>query len=109
MPAFAGMTIVYFSGSACAGMRWVNLRPRESVHRFCERDIVLRDAAGIVGGEDDVHGLIDIGPFRVVVDFLRHQADAGHESERLVEILEGEFARDRIAPATLAPGLQFRP
>ena len=60
-------------------------------------------AAGIMRGKRHLDSLVDVEPFRVVIHFFGHQRRARHEAEGLVEILEDEFARDRIAAVDLAP------
>src|SRR5438552_2436566 len=62
----------------------------DAVHGLGQLDIEPGDAAGIMGGQHHLHGLVDIAPFRVMVVFLGDKCCPRHEAERLVEILEGE-------------------
>src|SRR6185312_12540432 len=56
-----------------------------------------------MGGEHHLDCPVDIAPFGMMVAFLSHQCRAGHESEGLVEILEGKGPRDRFAARRLRP------
>src|SRR5688500_9600531 len=48
-------------------------RGGETVDRARQRHVLFRDAAGAVRGKQDVDPVPDIGPFRMVVRFLRRQ------------------------------------
>src|SRR5262245_22104133 len=48
-------------------------------------------------------GAIHVEPLRVVIHFLGGKRRARHEPERLIEVLEDEFLRDRVAAVDLAP------
>ena len=77
----------------------------DRVHRLGEFDIPGGDAAGVMGRQHHLHGLVDVAPFRMMIVLFRHQRHAGHEAEGLVEIPENEGLGDRVAPATSAhPG-----
>src|SRR3546814_6894368 len=51
----------------------------------------------------DLHAIIDVRPFGMMVHFLGDDRDARHEAERLREIGEGEAARDRVARRLVRP------
>src|SRR5271166_4446399 len=76
------------------------------VHGLGECYVALGDAAGVMGGQDHFHGLVDVAPFRVMVVLFGHQRRAGHEAEGLVEILEHEGPRDRLPASQLGPAGQ---
>src|SRR5215475_13476586 len=65
--------------------------------------VTLGQAAGIMGGERYRDGLVDIEPFRMMVELLGDQRRPGHESERLVEVAEHEGLGDGIAVLDLTP------
>src|ERR1700759_654648 len=62
----------------------------DRVHRLGELDIVVGDAAGVMGGQHDLHRLVDIAPFRMVVVLFGNQRRPRHEPERLAEVTKGE-------------------
>src|SRR3546814_14044148 len=51
----------------------------------------------------DLHAIIDVRPFGMMVHFFGDDRDARHEAERLREIGEGEAARDRVARRLVRP------
>ncbi len=57
-------------------------------------------------GQRDLDLVVDVEPFGMVVAFLGHQRDAGHEGEGFAEIRELETARDRLAVARQRPAMQ---
>src|SRR5712671_6296137 len=67
----------------------------DRVHGLCQLDIEGGDAAGVMGRQNHLHRLVNIAPFRVMIVLFSHQRCAGHEPERLVEILEGKGPRNR--------------
>ena len=78
------------------------------VHGGGERDIALGQAAGIVGRQHDLDGLVDIEPFGMVIELFRHQRGPRHEAEGLVEIRKDEFFADGVAVLGFAPALEPR-
>ena len=79
---------------------------RNLIHRLGELDVALGQAAGVVGRQGDVNGLIDVEPFGMVIEFFRNQRRTGHEAEGLVEIGKNEFPGDGVAPRSLAPAFE---
>src|SRR5258708_35370890 len=79
---------------------------RQPIHRLGELDVQLRHAAGVVGGERDLDLLVDVEPFRVMVELLGDQRRPGHEPEGLVEIAERELLGDGVAIFQLAPAYE---
>src|SRR5690242_12257064 len=61
-----------------------------------------------MGREHDLHGLVDVPPFRMVVALLGNQRHAGHEAERFIEVLEDEGATNRITSGRLRPAIERR-
>src|SRR3982074_864623 len=55
----------------------------------------------------DLARLVDIEPFRVMVELLGHQGGARHEPECRVEILEHEFPGDRLAVFRRTPAREL--
>src|SRR5581483_4127853 len=94
-----------FGPSAARRLAYAKLA-RDCVHRFRKLDILGGDAASVVGREHDLHRLVNIAPFRVMVVLFRDQGGARHEAEGLVEILENEGLRDGLPPARLRPAGQ---
>src|SRR5690242_16112867 len=78
-------------------------RPSKTVHRLGELDVTLGQSARIVGRERHRHGLVDIEPFRMVVELLGDERSPCHEPERLVEIAKPEGPGDGVAVLDLAP------
>jgi hypothetical protein len=74
-----------------------------TAHRLGERDVFLRETVRIVGRERHLDGTVDIEPLGMVVHFFGDERRARHEAERLIEVLEGEFPRDRVASVDLTP------
>ena len=68
-----------------------------AIHRGGQLDILLRHAAGVMGGERHFHLVVDIEPFGMMVHFRRLQRHPRHEGEGGVEIHELEFAGDGFA------------
>src|SRR5215469_14012625 len=60
--------------AAKRGIRKAENSPAELVHGFRELDIELRQAAGIMGRERHIDCLVDVGPFRVMVELLAARA-----------------------------------
>src|SRR6185436_7794 len=77
-------------------------RRRERVHRARELDVLARDPGGVVRGEVDADGAVDVEPFGVVVHPLGHQRGAGHEGEGGHEVGEPELAEQLVALAAPA-------
>src|SRR5215469_8869293 len=56
-----------------------------------------------MGGERDLHILVDIEPFGMMVELLGDERGPRHEAEGRVEIAEDEFLGDRVTTHDLAP------
>src|SRR5450432_508964 len=85
---------------------YYNYLRRQPIHRFRQLDVELGHAAGVVGGKRHLDLLVDIEPFRMVIELLGHQRGPRHEPEGLVEIPEYELLGDGIAVLDLAPAHQ---
>src|SRR5262245_7751974 len=83
-------------------------RLRQPVHGFGESDVALGDAAGIMGRERHLDLVVDVEPFRVMIELLCEKRGASHEAERRVEIFEGESPADGVATLHLAPACKPR-
>src|SRR3984885_3558283 len=79
---------------------------RELVHCLGKLHVKLGQAAGIMGRERDLYILVDVEPFRMMVELFCDQRSAGHEPESLIEIGKNEFLADRIAALDFAPALK---
>src|ERR1700733_12950134 len=79
---------------------------RELVHSLGQLDIEIGQATRIVGRKRDLYVLVDVEPFRMMVEVFRDQRGARHEAEGLVEIGKDEFLADRVAVLDLAPTLE---
>src|SRR5262245_45831160 len=77
--------------------------PGQPVHRLGQLDVTLGQATGIMSRERHRDGLIDIEPFRMVVELLGDQRGPRHESERLIEVAEYQGLGDGIAVLDLTP------
>lgn len=64
-----------------------------------QSDVSLAQSVHVVAGEQYSNFVVDVEPFRVVIHLIGDQRDSGHESKRLIEILELELFHDRIASA----------
>lgn len=64
-----------------------------------QSDVSLAESVHVVAGEQYPHFVVAVEPFRMVVHLIGDQSDSGHESERLVEVLELELLHDRVASA----------
>src|ERR1700676_5181628 len=80
--------------------------PRQLVHGRGELDVKLGQAAGIMGRQRHLDGLVDIEPFRMMVELFGDERGARHEAESLIEIGKDEFLGDGVAPSDLAPALE---
>src|SRR3546814_7710764 len=70
--------------------RWaalmISLRPGAEhrgrrIDETAEVQVALAEAAGIMRGQRDLDAVVDIEPFRVMVELLGHQGDLAHEAE----------------------------
>lgn len=68
-------------------------------------NIALRDAAGVMRGQDNVHPIVDIAPFRVVVGLFGEERYLGHEGEGLAEVFEFVAFADGVAPGEPLPAV----
>src|SRR3546814_8879899 len=59
---------------------------RQRLDRLGEIDVAAGETAGVVGGEDDVDPVPDLGPVGMVVGDFGGKGEPGHEAERLIEI-----------------------
>src|SRR5262245_43526233 len=80
----------------------------QPVHGFGEGDVTLGDAAGIMGRERHLDLIVDVEPFRVMIELFREEPGAGHEAARRRDILDGESPADRVATLHLAPACKPR-
>ena len=80
----------------------------QPVHGLGQRDVALGDAAGIMRRERHLDLVVDVEPFRMMVELLRNECGTGHEAERRVEVLEGECPADGVAALHLAPAVEPR-
>ncbi len=69
-------------------------------------DIARCQAAGVVGGQHHLDGLVDVEPLRMVVHLLRDQRRPRHEAEGFVEVPEGKSFGDGVAATDLGPALK---
>src|ERR1700676_4876892 len=69
-------------------------RPCEAVHLLRELKVALGHPAGIVGRKSDFDPVVDIEPFRMVVELFGDEGRTRHEAEGLVEVREGEISAD---------------
>src|SRR5262249_52293933 len=81
--------------------------PGQSIHGLGELDVAIGHAAGIVGRKRHFDLVVDVEPFRMMVEFLRDQRRARHEAEGLVEVLEREFPADGVTALHLAPAVEL--
>src|SRR3546814_15972424 len=65
---------------------------RQRLDRLGEIDVAAGETAGVVGGEDDVDPVPDIGPVGMVVGAFGGKGDPGHEAERPIESADIEDA-----------------
>src|SRR5262249_32335722 len=79
----------------------------QAIHGLGELDVPFRDPAGIVGGKRHLDLVIDVEPFRMVIELLRDQRRARHEAERFVEIFEREFFDAGVATFDFAPAVKL--
>src|SRR5262249_43243134 len=77
--------------------------PGQPVHRLRQRNVTLGQAAGIMRRERYRDGLVDIEPFRMMVELLGDERCPGHEPERLVEVAKHEGLGDGVAVLDLTP------
>src|SRR5712692_1692608 len=80
---------------------------RQAVHLLRELDVALGHPTGIMRRKSDLHLVVDIEPFRMVVELFGDERRACHEAEGLVEILEREFSADGVATIDLDPALEL--
>src|SRR6516165_8385193 len=80
----------------------------ELVHRVGEPDIEIGQPARVVGRKRDIDLVVDVEPFGMVIELFGHEGGPRHEAERLIEILELEPLRDRVAVLYLAPTAELR-
>src|SRR5262245_37678014 len=75
----------------------------QPVHGLGQLDVELGQAASVVGRKRHCNSLVDVEPFRMMVELLGHQRGARHEAERLVEVAEHERLADGVTVLDLAP------
>src|SRR4051794_2578016 len=80
---------------------------RHAVHGGREFHIAFGKASRIMARKRHLDLVVDIEPFRMIVEFFGNKRDARHEAEGFVEILEGEFLLDRLAACKPAPPLKL--
>ena len=73
------------------------------VHELRHAHVQFRDATRVMRSQGHIHPVVDVGPFRVVIQFLRKHGHAGHEPERSVEIREAKPLLDRVARGVCLP------
>src|SRR3546814_2712754 len=86
------------SGSCTGPPRWVTVRFRrlgrwsagELVDPLGQRDIEVGETVAIVRRQGNVDAVVDVEPFRVMVQLLRRHRDPRHEAPGLAERLELE-------------------
>ncbi len=64
--------------------------PNQGFHSTGKVEVQPGNAAGVVGGQVDADGFIDVVPFGVVVHLFRYQRDPGHETNGLDKIPENK-------------------
>src|SRR5690606_34407990 len=69
-------------------------------------EIELRQAAGVMGGQDNVHFVVNVRPLRMMVELFRRQRHPRHEAEGLVEIAEREAAFDGVSRTRELPAVE---
>ena len=60
-------------------------------------EVALGDAVGIVGGQGDVHAVVDVAPLGMVVVLLGIERQLCHERKGLFEVAEEETPRQQAA------------
>ena len=65
--------------------------------------VALGQAIGVVGGEGDLHTVVNVEPFRMVVMLLSEQRDDGHEGEGLFEITELDLGHGGVLADNVRP------
>src|ERR1700733_273348 len=78
----------------------------ELVHCLGQLDVTLGQAPGVVRRQGHFDGLVDVKPFRMVIELFRNERRARHEAEGLIEIGEHEFFRNRVATRYFAPSFE---
>src|SRR5690606_19902325 len=79
----------------------------QPIHPGGELEIELGETARVVGGEADIHPVVDVRPVGMVVQLLCRERGPCHEAECLAEILEGEATPDRPAILGQRPAIEF--
>src|SRR4029079_1846836 len=77
--------------------------PGELVEAAGEVEVEPAQPVAGVGGEGHVDDVVDIRPFRMVVELLRRQRSAGHEAPGLGEAPELPDLADAVALRHAAP------
>src|SRR3546814_8666884 len=80
---------------------------RQRLDRLGEIYVAAGETAVVLGGEDDVYPVPDIGPVGMVVGAFGGKGDPGHEAERLIEIAELEAALDSVTLRIESPIAQL--
>ena len=70
--------------------------PRKGVHRRGQRNVLLRQSFSIMGRESNLDTVIDVEPFRMVIELFGEKGASRHETESGVEILEDKSPHNRI-------------
>ncbi len=70
---------------------------RGLIDKLREREVFCREPRAVVCAKEDFHLIINIKPFRMVVELLCLQGNSVHEPPRLVEVCEHELLLDGIA------------
>src|SRR5262245_431304 len=94
--------------SSCAATHLPSMRRRgQAIHGLGQLDVAIGHAAGIVGRQRHLDPVVDVEPFRMMVEFLRDQRRARHEAEGFAEVGEREIPADGVAALHLAPAMEL--
>src|SRR5690606_10526343 len=67
----------------------------------------LAQSLDVMARQHDLDAVVDVEPFRVMVELFGLQRDARHEGEGLAEIRKMEGLADGVAVLDLGPAVQF--
>ena len=70
---------------------------RHGIHRLGQFGIKISQAIGVMGGEPHLNPIVDIKPFRMMVELFGFYGGSGHPTESRVERAEAEGFFDRQA------------
>jgi hypothetical protein len=66
-----------------------------------QSDVLHAQSVHVMSRQGDLHSIVHVEPFRMMIELFRLQGDATHEAERFVEVVKLELFGDCIATGSV--------